>query len=238
MKIVALILTAWLLSACGAPFEPADLGPSSAVAGSPGLGAAGAPDASAGAPSEAGSGGRGGAQAAGGAPAGGSAAGGAQAGLPCSGAALVTGGYASLGTAATCLRTKEALNTLGCSNADGRSLSVNGMPVTCGDPFTPPPRIDGYNYIAVGAGPSSVMTLRWFLTAPSSEACAARYWALGEQFAAGQLALEICNAPGKNSACALGQEAAFSCVGTRCSNVAPGGNNWQDEWVLVTVCGS
>ena len=47
----------------------------------------------------------------------------------------MTGGN-SMGFATTgpvCLRTNEPLNTVGCSNFAGRSLSVNGMPVTCTD---------------------------------------------------------------------------------------------------------
>jgi len=55
----------------------------------------------------------------------------------------------NLGTATdVCLRTMSKFSTVGCSNFDGRSLSVNGVPATC-DTAGTYTQIDGYNYIEI-----------------------------------------------------------------------------------------
>jgi hypothetical protein len=93
---------------------------------------------------------------------------GGSSGGPCMNPKDVTGGN-SMGFATTgpvCLRTSEPLNTVGCSNFAGRTLSVNGMPVTCTDnapakgPFAP--AIDGYTYFDVSAGTLEYASVFWY----------------------------------------------------------------------------
>ena len=58
-------------------------------------------------------------------------------------------------TGPVCLRTSRQVNGWGCSNFDGRSVSVNGRPpaTTCGaGPFPIAPSADGFTYFMVTAG--------------------------------------------------------------------------------------
>lgn len=235
MKKLVLALMMLTLMACGgAPFEAAP-GDSSAAgsalspseAGEPGAGQAGAE------PTLAGSGGSSGA-------AGSAGSGGAPERLPpaaCTSPLDVEGGYdGSLTTAPVCLRTKEALNTIACTYPDGRSIEVNGSAVTCGARSELPGAIAGYNYIVLGQGSNPAMAIRWFMTLPTATPCSARYWASGDLYAPGEVMLGVCSAPGTVSACSIGQAYAFSCQGTRCSSVQPGGNDWQAEWTLQAEC--
>ena len=58
-------------------------------------------------------------------------------------------------TGPVCLRTSLPVNGWGCSNFDGRTVSVNGRPATstCGaGPFPIAPSADGFTYFMVTGG--------------------------------------------------------------------------------------
>lgn len=256
MKLLSWILfclSALVLGACGAPFESGEFtsvdtagaapstGGSESVAGAIGVGHAGS--------SAVGTGGAGGSSNAAGAPAtagssGNDDAAGAAGAAPsydpppCSSPKDVTGGYdGSLNTMPVCLRTKEPLNTIACSNWDNRTITVNSVPVTCGEPADIPQRADGYTYIELGGGTSSAATVRWFLTAPSPDACGSRHWVDGDLYAQGEIMLGVCSAPGSAKSCVLGTTYAFACSGLKCGSVQPGGNDWASTWMLLSSCG-
>jgi uncharacterized repeat protein (TIGR02543 family) len=75
---------------------------------------------------------------------------------PCANPITFTGQSGSFGiTGAVCLRTSGAVNGWGCSNFDGRTVSVNGgtPTATCGaGPFPLAKSADGFTYFAVTAG--------------------------------------------------------------------------------------
>lgn len=75
---------------------------------------------------------------------------------PCANPITFTGQSGSLGTTgAVCLRTGAAVNGWGCSNFEGRTVSVNGGTATdaCGaGPFPLARSSDGYTYFSVTAG--------------------------------------------------------------------------------------
>jgi endoglucanase len=57
-------------------------------------------------------------------------------------------------TGPICLRTSLPVNGWGCSNFDGRTVSVNGQPPTstCGGGAPIPPSADGFRYFIITAG--------------------------------------------------------------------------------------
>ncbi len=248
MKILilaSLVVLALGLSACGEPFQASDftslsdaganaIGSGAGFGGAAGAAGAGvAPDPMA----SAGSGGKAG-------EAGASGSGGASPPVLttyfCSPSKDVTGGYEALNPEPSCLRTKEALNTIGCTHWDNRSILVNGVPATCGVPVDFPVRQDGYTYLTLGAGSGPAAAVRWFLTMPTPTPCAARTWQVGDLYAQGQVMRDACDtasAPVGGEACAVGREYAFSCSGLRCSTIQPGGNDWASTWALVAACG-
>jgi endoglucanase len=77
-------------------------------------------------------------------------------GSACSSPVTFTGQSGSFNTAGPiCLRTSQPVNGWGCSNFDGRMVSVNGGPAssTCGaGPFPIAPSADGFTYFNVTAG--------------------------------------------------------------------------------------
>ncbi len=252
-----LIFLGLFLGACGAPFTSSPFTSTEEVAGAQTIGsgagsggdssqsgAGGAPDPMA----RAGSGGSAGvAGEAGSIDAAGAA--GAPAEPPpvlytppaCSTEQNVTGGYdSSLSAAPACLRTREALNTIACTNYDGRSITVNGVPAVCGVPQAFSESVDGYKYIALGAGTAGNFAIRWFLTAPVPNPCAARSWVEGDLYAPGEIMIGACDAPGSQKSCELGKSYAFACAedpGTHCSSVGPGAIGWTSVWTLIRVCG-
>ncbi len=79
-----------------------------------------------------------------------------QATTPCADPITFTGQSGNFDTTgAVCLRTSAAVNGWGCSNLDGRTVSVNGGAATgaCGaGPFPLSKASDGYTYFSVTAG--------------------------------------------------------------------------------------
>jgi len=71
---------------------------------------------------------------------------------PCASAITFTGNTGPFNTTgAVCYRTSATINGWGCSNIDGRTVSVGGTAVTCGQ--TPLTRsADGFTYFSVTAG--------------------------------------------------------------------------------------
>jgi cellulose 1,4-beta-cellobiosidase len=55
-------------------------------------------------------------------------------------------------TGAVCYRTNAEINGWGCYNFDGRTLTVNGATVSCGQLPLPPKMADGYRYFAATGG--------------------------------------------------------------------------------------
>ncbi len=56
-------------------------------------------------------------------------------------------------TGAVCFKTAQNVRGWGCSNMEGRTVSVNGVAVTCGaGPFPLPKSSDGYTYFSATAG--------------------------------------------------------------------------------------
>jgi hypothetical protein len=78
------------------------------------------------------------------------------AGTPCSNPVTFAGQSGNFNpTGAVCLRTSAAVNGWGCSNLDGRTVSVNGGAASgaCGaGPFPLARSADGYTYFSVTAG--------------------------------------------------------------------------------------
>lgn len=184
-----LILTiASTLPACGgAPFEAAPREIISGAASSAGeAGAeAEAPGGSAGAGAAGGSAGSamvttGGAAGNAGAPAAGAAgasvagsggAAGSQAATPtCDSPKDAAGGMSGpLGTTASCLRTTEPLDFVGCSNwDDARTVTVNGMLAACYTQMHFPAPIGGYNYLEISAGENPKASINWAVTSASA----------------------------------------------------------------------
>jgi subtilisin family serine protease len=83
---------------------------------------------------------------------------------PCSGAITVTGGQSgNFNTSgAVCYRTSDTINGWGCSNFDGRTVSVNGVAETCGKVPLPPKQADGFRYFAISAGTFPWASFFWF----------------------------------------------------------------------------
>lgn len=244
LSLVLLAMVAIVLGACGAPFDAGSF----TRTGAAGTQALGSGAGSGGAASAAGSGGAPDPMARAGASGAPDVIDSSSAGAPaaeppfippaCSSEKQVTGGYyGDLTTAPACLRTKEALNTIACGSWDNRSITVNGVPATCGVPLSFPPSADSFIYLAFGPGTSASVTIRWFLTAPSPQACQSRWWAQGDLYSPGEIMLEACDAPGSTSACELGKTYAFSCSGMSCSDTQPGGSGWTATWQIVTECG-
>jgi endoglucanase len=77
-------------------------------------------------------------------------------GTPCANPVTFTNQSGNFNTTgAACLRTSQTVNGWGCSNLDGRTVSVNGGTATptCGaGPFPLPKYTDGYTYFTVTAG--------------------------------------------------------------------------------------
>ena len=80
---------------------------------------------------------------------------------PCMNPKEVTDGSGSLGAGAVCLRTMMKINAVVCSNFDGRTLKVDGMPATCGAMATYT-QISGYTYLEVSAGGQDFASLNWY----------------------------------------------------------------------------
>ncbi|HYD42028.1 MAG TPA: glycoside hydrolase family 6 protein [Anaeromyxobacter sp.] len=74
--------------------------------------------------------------------------------VPCSNATTFswnTGNFNTTG--AVCFRTTQSVRGWGCSNMAGRTVSVNGVAVSCGaGPFPLPKAADGYTYFSATAG--------------------------------------------------------------------------------------
>lgn len=251
LPLILLGLIAWALTACGAPFQAnfSDLSEAGSPAIGSGAGSGGASSAAGAgvAPDPMAGAGEGGAAGAAADPGLGDAGVAGSGGAPpvvtdyfCSAAQEVTGGYQALSPGAACLRTKEAINTVGCAHWDNRALLVNGVPATCGVPQAFPVRADGFTYLTLGPGSSGAAAIRWFLSDPAPDPCAARTWQAGDLYAPGEIMLDACDAPGATGsaeACTLGTVNAWACSGLKCTSVQPGGNDWASTWRLVTTCG-
>ncbi|HEY3486181.1 MAG TPA: S8 family serine peptidase, partial [Ilumatobacteraceae bacterium] len=85
-------------------------------------------------------------------------------GAACSGAITVTGGQSGNfnTTGAVCYRTSDTINGWGCSNFQGRSVSVNGTPVTCGQVPLPAKLADGFRYFSITAGSFAWASFHWW----------------------------------------------------------------------------
>jgi hypothetical protein len=86
---------------------------------------------------------------------------------PCSSPITVTGGQSGNfnTTGAVCLRTSATVNGWGCSNFEGRTVSVNGGTATstCGaGPFPLAKYSDGYTYFSISAGTYSWASLYYW----------------------------------------------------------------------------
>ena len=257
-----LMLLTLTLAACGSPFSAAPVGAGSGGAGTgPYAGASSAlPDTqNAAGAMESGGGGEagalpgptvggespgGGAAGAGGAVAS-AGAGGAVAYVPPPCSPVTQGdstGYLALGIMPVCLRVTTPINTIGCALGwDNRSIRVNGATATCEVTQDFPSRGDGAYFIELGSAPTgsigTAAAIRWFLTAPSPQACAARVWELGDRYYPGEINVSTCDEP-EGSGCVLGEPVAFSCSGSACSSVQPGGSgsNWTATWKLEARC--
>jgi hypothetical protein len=104
-----------------------------------------------------------GGRATGGVATGGASTGGSSGGEPCSPATeQTTNACVPFGTAeAVCVRTAATILGWGCTNFGGRTVQVNNVFATCGDPL-PPRWTDGYYYFAVSAGEYSYACIYWW----------------------------------------------------------------------------
>ena len=88
---------------------------------------------------------------------------GAPANAPCSPARDVSGGSSGPfnSMSGVCLRVTEPITGWGCSNFDGRTIKVNGMPLTCSQ-VPLPAQVDGAYYFDISAGMFDYASMYWF----------------------------------------------------------------------------
>ena len=101
---------------------------------------------------------------AGGMVTGGTSTGGSSGGEPCSPATdQIDGNCREFGTTgAVCLRTSATILGWGCTNFGSRTVQVNNVSVSCGDPTLPTRWTDGYYYFSVSAGEYSYACIFWW----------------------------------------------------------------------------
>ncbi|HEY4156454.1 MAG TPA: hypothetical protein VGM29_00095 [Polyangiaceae bacterium] len=88
------------------------------------------------------------------------------AGMPndgrCAPAMEVSGQSYTLNTTGpVCLRVQQDLQGWGCSNADDRTIKINGMTMTCGT-LPLPPKVSGSYYFDISAGMLAYAQIYWF----------------------------------------------------------------------------
>jgi subtilisin family serine protease len=86
-------------------------------------------------------------------------------GQACTGAITVTGGQSGNfnTTGPVCYRTSNNIVGWGCSNFAGRTLSVNGTAVTCGQTPLPPKLADGFRYFSISGGSFPWASFYWWM---------------------------------------------------------------------------
>jgi hypothetical protein len=60
-----------------------------------------------------------------------------------------------------CYVTCDTITNWGCANTDGRSITINGVPLACSALPIPAPRTAGYDVIDVSAGTSTAAQVFW-----------------------------------------------------------------------------
>ena len=85
-------------------------------------------------------------------------------GQACTGAITVTGGQSGNfnTTGPVCYRTSDNIVGWGCSNFDGRTLSVNGTALNCGQTL-PPKLADGFRYFSISGGSLPWASFYWWM---------------------------------------------------------------------------
>jgi hypothetical protein len=90
----------------------------------------------------------------------------AGAGAPCSPATDIPTGNKNTGnfgtTGPACYRTNDTINGWGCSNCDGRTITVDNVVVTVGQIPLPAPYTDGYTYFSFSAGTYTYASLYYY----------------------------------------------------------------------------
>ena len=86
-------------------------------------------------------------------------------GQACTGAVTVTGGQSGNfnTTGAVCYRTSDNIVGWGCSNFDGRTVSINGTPMTCGQTPLPAKLADGFRYFSISGGSFAWASFFWWM---------------------------------------------------------------------------
>jgi hypothetical protein len=86
-------------------------------------------------------------------------------GQACTGAITVTGGNSGNfnTTGPVCYRTSDNIAGWGCSNFDGRTVTVNGTPMTCGQTPLPAKLADGFRYFSISGGTHSFASFYWWM---------------------------------------------------------------------------
>jgi hypothetical protein len=86
-------------------------------------------------------------------------------GQACTGAITVTGGNSGNfnTTGPVCYRTSDNIAGWGCSNFDGRTVTVNGTPVNCGQTPLPAKLADGYRYFSISGGSFPWASFYWWM---------------------------------------------------------------------------
>ena len=83
-----------------------------------------------------------------------------------SGNAVNVGHPGAIGsTNGICYVTCDTITNWGCANTDGRSITINGIPMACGATPIPAAKTAGYNVIDVTAGTNTQATIFWSTTA-------------------------------------------------------------------------
>jgi hypothetical protein len=79
-----------------------------------------------------------------------------------SGNAVNAGHPGPIGTTnGICYVTCDTITAWGCANTDGRTITINGVPLACSAGPIPAPKTAGYNVIDVTAGTSAQATIFW-----------------------------------------------------------------------------
>ena len=83
----------------------------------------------------------------------------------CTGAITVTGGQSGNfnTTGPVCYRTSDNIVGWGCSNFDGRTVSINGTPMTCGQTPLPAKLADGFRYFSISGGSFPWASFFWWM---------------------------------------------------------------------------
>ncbi len=83
---------------------------------------------------------------------------------PCPDPVTVSGGQSGNfdTTGPVCLRTVDGISGWGCSNFDGRTVSVNGTAVSCGQFPLPARWPDGYTYFSISGGTFAWASMYWW----------------------------------------------------------------------------